>query len=58
MTASCNKDTNTKRKRVLVSTDKKLEPIKRLNAEQSIKKIASELNVGKITVGDWKRNKR
>lgn len=48
---------NQKRKRVVVSTSKKLEAIKRFNNGESLKKIALEFGVGETPVGDWRRNK-
>lgn len=47
-----------KRKHVSVSLDVKLETLKRLDAGESIKKLASELGVGEVTVGDWRRKRQ
>lgn len=36
---------------------KKLEAIKRLDLGESIKRVANDIGVGEVTVGDWKRNR-
>ncbi|XP_018574376.1 jerky protein homolog-like [Anoplophora glabripennis] len=46
-----------KRKRVVISLQKKLEALERIRKGESLKKLASELGVGENTVGDWKRNR-
>jgi transposase-like protein len=46
-----------KRKRVVVSLDMKLNAIKRLDQGETIKKVASDLGVGEVTVGDWRRKR-
>lgn len=46
-----------KRKRVVVSLETKWNALKRLDKGESIKKIAVELGVGEVTVGDWKRKR-
>lgn len=46
-----------KRKRVVVSLETKWNALKRLDKGESIKKIAVELGVGKVIVGDWKRKR-
>ncbi|GBL73753.1 Jerky -like [Araneus ventricosus] len=45
-----------KRKHVSVLLDAKRRTLKWLDAGESIKKIAKELGVGEVTVGDWRRN--
>ncbi|XP_071043106.1 jerky protein homolog-like [Parasteatoda tepidariorum] len=45
-----------KKKRV-VSIETKLEAIQRLDKGESIKKVARDLGVGAVTVGDWKRKR-
>lgn len=49
---------NEKRKKVVVSIETKIAAIKRLDAGESMQKIADELGVGRVTVGDWKRNRK
>lgn len=46
-----------KRKRIVVSLEKKLEALKHLDQGQTIKKVANELGVGEATVGDWKKKR-
>ncbi|XP_051153380.1 jerky protein homolog-like [Leptopilina boulardi] len=46
-----------KRKKVIVSVEKKLEAIRRLDKEEIIRKVAADYGVGKTTVGDWRRNR-
>lgn len=46
-----------KRKRVVVSLEKKLEALKRLDQGQKIKRVASELGVGEATVSDWRKKR-
>lgn len=48
---------NGKNKRKFVSMITKLEAIKRLDAGETIKSIATDLGVGEVTVGDWRRNR-
>lgn len=45
-----------KRKHMSVSLDVKRWTLKRLDAGESIKKIAKTLGVGEVTVSDWTRN--
>ncbi|XP_062829389.1 zinc finger protein with KRAB and SCAN domains 7 [Anolis carolinensis] len=47
----------TKRKKILVSMEQKLEAIKRLDKGETIKMVASDYGVGRVTVGDWKRHR-
>uniref|UniRef100_K7F4N8 HTH CENPB-type domain-containing protein n=1 Tax=Pelodiscus sinensis TaxID=13735 RepID=K7F4N8_PELSI len=44
-------------KKVVLSIEQKLEALKRLDKGESMLKIASELGVGRVTVGDWKRKR-
>jgi transposase len=44
-----------KRKQVVVTMEEKLHVIQRLESGVTAKNIASELGVGKSTVGDWKK---
>lgn len=46
-----------KRKRVVVSIETKLEAIQRIHNGESIKKVAEDLGVGAVTVGDWNRKR-
>lgn len=46
-----------KRKRVVVSLETKFNAIKRLDNGESIKKVAADLGVGEVTVGDWRRKR-
>ncbi|XP_044311435.1 jerky protein homolog-like [Varanus komodoensis] len=46
-----------KRKKVVVTMEEKLRAIKRLDSGVMAKTIASDLGVGKSTVGDWKKNR-
>lgn len=46
-----------KNKRKFVSVQTKLEAIKRLDKGETIKKLAAEYGVGKVTVGDWRRHR-
>jgi transposase len=46
-----------KRKKVVVTMEEKLRTIQRLDSGVTAKNIASELGVGKSTVGDWKKNR-
>uniref|UniRef100_A0A1B6LHZ8 HTH CENPB-type domain-containing protein n=1 Tax=Graphocephala atropunctata TaxID=36148 RepID=A0A1B6LHZ8_9HEMI len=46
-----------KRKRIVVSLETKLKAIERLDKGETIKKVAAELGVGEVTVGDWKRKR-
>lgn len=46
-----------RRKRVVVSMQKKLEAIYRIDKGESLKNIAIEYGVGPTTVGDWKKNR-
>lgn len=47
-----------KRKRVVVSLETKLSAIKRLDKGESVKKVAADLGVGEVTVGDWRRKRK
>uniref|UniRef100_H9GL84 HTH CENPB-type domain-containing protein n=1 Tax=Anolis carolinensis TaxID=28377 RepID=H9GL84_ANOCA len=47
----------TKRKKIFVSMEQKLEALKRLDKGETIKKVANDYGVGKVTVGDWKRHR-
>jgi transposase-like protein len=47
-----------KRKRVVVSLECKFNAIKRLDRGESIKKVAQDLGVGEVTVGDWRRARK
>lgn len=47
-----------KRKRVCVPLEKKLEALKRVDRGHTIRKVANELGVGEVTVGDWKRRRQ
>ncbi|XP_043465305.1 jerky protein homolog-like [Leptopilina heterotoma] len=46
-----------KRKKVMVSVEKKLEAIRRLDKGEIIRKVADDYGVGETTVGDWRRNR-
>lgn len=46
-----------KRKKVVVSIETKLEALKRLDRGETMQQIASDLGVGRVTVGDWKRKR-
>ena len=46
-----------KRKRVVLSLQDKLNAIKRLDHGEIIKKVPSDLGVGEVTVGDWRRKR-
>lgn len=48
---------STKRKKVVVSIERKLEALKRLDKGESLKKIANELGVGRVTISDWKKKR-
>ncbi|KAB0792773.1 hypothetical protein PPYR_14732 [Photinus pyralis] len=48
----------TKRKKVIVSLDKKLDAINRIDKGESMRSIAQEMGVGSSTVSDWKRNRK
>lgn len=48
---------NAKRKRVVVSMDMRLKALKRIDNGESVKIICAELNVGKSTVNDWRRDR-
>lgn len=50
--------TKPKRKRVVVSIDKKLEAIQRLDRGETLQKVASSYNVSSNTVGDWRRDRK
>lgn len=47
----------TKRKRNVLTVKDKLDAIERIDKGESVKKICNELNVGKSTVNDWRRNR-
>jgi transposase len=42
---------------VVMSLQIKLDVIKRLDQGETIKKVTSDLGVGEVTVGDWKRKR-
>lgn len=42
----------TKRKKVVVSMEQKLEAIKRLDKGETMQKVADDFGVGRVTVGD------
>lgn len=44
-------------KRIVVPLEVKLQALNRIEKEETIKKVAADLGVGEITVGDWKRKK-
>lgn len=46
-----------KRKKVVVSVEKKLEAIRRLDEGEIIRNVAADYGVGETTVGDWRRNR-
>lgn len=46
-----------RRKKVVVSVEKKLEAIKRLDKGELIRNVAADYGVGEVTVGDWRRNR-
>lgn len=46
-----------KRKRVVVSMEDKLNAIRRVEKGETLQKVADDYNVGRVTVGDWKKNK-
>lgn len=48
--------TSTKRKRVLLTMNEKLQIVNRLEAGETITKLAKEFGIGVSTVGDMKRN--
>ena len=48
----------TKRKKVTVTMEQKLQALFRIDAGESLTKIAQELGVGKQTVSDWKTNRK
>ncbi|KAM6459279.1 jerky protein homolog-like [Liasis olivaceus] len=47
----------TKRKKVVVSMEQKIEAIKRLDKGETMQKVADNYGVGRVTVGDWKRKR-
>lgn len=47
----------TKRKKVVVTMDKRLDALRRIDKGESLKAIAEELGVGTSTVSDWKKNR-
>lgn len=47
----------TKRKRVVVTMQQKLEALKRINRGEPLWKVAEYYNVGYVTVSDWKRKR-
>ncbi|XP_060616128.2 jerky protein homolog-like isoform X3 [Anolis sagrei] len=47
----------TKRKKVVVSMEQKLEAIKRLDKGEMMQKVANEYGVARVTVGEWKKNR-
>jgi hypothetical protein len=46
-----------KRKRVFVSSDIKVNAIKHLDQEGTTKNMASDLGVGEVAVGNWRRER-
>lgn len=46
-----------KRKKVVMTMDKKLEALQRIDKGECLKKIAEEYGVGTSTVSDWKKNR-
>jgi hypothetical protein len=46
-----------KRKTVVVSLETKFNAIKRLDSGESIKKMAADLGVGEVTVGNWRQKR-
>jgi len=48
--------TSVKRRKVTVAMEQKLQTLFRIDAGESLTKIAQELRVGKQTVSDWKKN--
>lgn len=46
-----------KRKKIVVSMQKRLEAIFRMDKGETLKSIAAEYGVGATTVGDWKKNR-
>lgn len=46
-----------KRKRIVLTVKEKLDAIQRIDKGESVQKICAELNVGKSTVNDWRRNR-
>lgn len=47
-----------KRKKVVVSMEKKLEALNRIDKGEMLKKISEEFGVGTSTVSDWKKNRK
>jgi len=45
-----------KRKHVRLTLEEKIDAIRRVEKDETIKKVAQELGVGAVTVGDWLRN--
>lgn len=43
---------------MVISLEKKLEAIHRLDKGESLKKVAQDYGVGENTVGDWRRNRK
>lgn len=50
-------ESSAKRKRVVVSMETRLQVLKRIDRGESVAKICRELNVGKSTVNDWRRDR-
>ena len=48
----------TKRQKVVVSMEQKLEAIKRLDKGETMQNVADDFGVGRVTVGDWKKTNR
>lgn len=46
-----------KRKKVVVTMEEKLKALQRIDNGETLLKVAQDYNVGKTTVGDWKRNR-
>jgi transposase-like protein len=55
MSITENSKMGDKRKKVVVTMEEKLRAMQRLESGVTAKNIASELGVGKSTVGDWKK---
>nr|CAI5824570.1 unnamed protein product [Callosobruchus analis] len=49
---------STKRKKVTVTIEQKLQALLRIDAGETLTRIATDLGVGKQTVCDWKRNRK
>lgn len=47
-----------KRKKVVISIEEKYEVLQRLDSGETAVNLAKELNVGKSTISDWKKNRK